>query len=73
MALTYNIEKDYFFIEGEKKGLEKGLEKGEQKLKATKKAMVSKLLIAQKLSLQEIADIADMTLSEVLKIEKELK
>ena len=74
MALTYDIEKDAFYQTGLKKGMEKGIkqgiEKGEQRgekkgmEKATTKMIIG-LLKSEKLSLQEIADIAHISLEQV--------
>lgn len=66
MALTYDIEKDAFYQTGLKKGMEKGIEKGEQRgiEKATAKMIIG-LLKSEKLSLQEIADIAHISLEQV--------
>lgn len=62
MAFTYNIEEDAFYQAGFKKGLEMGL--GE----SLKIPIVIDLLKSGKLSSQEIADIARISVERVQEI-----
>ena len=62
MGLTYNIEKDAFFKKGKERGEEKGIKK---RMKQRETDMVINLLKSAKLSTQEIAEIAGLTIGEV--------
>ena len=63
MAITYDIEKDQFYIEGKKEGKKEGRKEGE-------KEMILKMLQAGKLSLEDIADISGLSLEELKKLNK---
>ena len=70
MALTYDINKDAFYKTGLEKGLKKGkeqgLEQGERKgIEQATTRMVIGLLKSGKLSSQEIAQIAQITIEQV--------
>ena len=74
MGITYDIEKDAFFKKGEIRGIEKGIKKGIEKgeiKKATK--VVINLFKANKLSLEEIAQVAELSIEEVKRIIEKLK
>ena len=69
MALTYDIENDIRFQQGEQKGLKKGLEKGLEKKAIT----TIKNLLSSNLTHQQIADAVEVPLAFVEKIAKEMK
>ncbi len=58
MGLTYNITEDYLFQEGQK---------------SREKAMIIKMLKDKTLSVEKIAEIAEVTVDYVKQVEKELK
>ena len=62
MGITYDIEKDAFF----KSGVEKGETKKAQKV-------VINLFKANKLSLEEIAQVSELSIEEVKNIIKEIQ
>jgi hypothetical protein len=64
MALTYNLEKDIRYRQGLEAGVEKGIEKKTRNF-------IQSLLIKTKLSLQEIADIAGVSVDFVKTIKKQ--
>ncbi len=65
MALDYDIRKDLRYQQGMQKGLEKGLEE--------KDKMILAFLKIGKLSMEEIANAAEVSLDYVKKIAEELK
>ena len=66
MALDYDIRKDLRYQQGMQKGLEEGLEKKQYK-------MILAFLKLGKLSMEEIANAAEVSLDYVKKIAEELK
>ncbi|MEM7109040.1 MAG: hypothetical protein AAF519_12505, partial [Bacteroidota bacterium] len=62
MPITYNIETDYLY--------NRGIERGIEQEKAT---VIKKALIKKKLTVAEIADLADVSIDFVLSIQSELK
>ncbi len=62
MGLLYDITKDYIYQEGLTKGREE-----------EKRVIVAKMLAKQKLSVEEIADLFEITVAYVEAIAKELK
>ena len=70
MPIIYDLRKDIRFKEGKEEGLEKGLEKG-----VLQHARLSTIRSLEKgtLSVVEIAEIVDMPLTFVLKIQKKLE
>jgi len=60
MPITYDITKDELYLEG----LEKGIEKD-------KHAVILKALKSQKLTIEEIADLVDVSVDYVLKVQSE--
>ncbi len=70
MGITYDIEKDAFFKSGVEKGETIGIKKGETK-KAQK--VVINLFKANKLSLEEIAQVSELSIEEVKKIVTEIQ
>lgn len=62
--------KDNAFKEGIQKGIEEGIQKGTE---LTKAQFVKNLLSANKFSISEIANFANVTESFVRKVKKELK
>lgn len=73
MGLTYDIEKDAFYKRGIKKGIEQGVVKGKKEGKQEEKAyMVIGLLKSGKMTLQEIATLARISVAEVKKIADKL-
>lgn len=79
MALVYDIEKDPLYQQGEQKGLEiglekgieKGLEKGIEKGELRKSIQgIQKALAQQILSTAQIADVFEVSLDFVLKVQK---
>ncbi len=74
MGLLYDITKDYLYQEGLVKGEEKGLAKGrEEGAEKKQRETIAKMLAKQKLSIAEIADMLEVTVSYVESIAKELK
>jgi flagellar biosynthesis/type III secretory pathway protein FliH len=74
MALDYDIRKDLRYQQGMQKGLEEGLEKGlEEGLEKKQYKMILALLKIGKLSMEEIANAAEVSLDYVKKIAEELK
>ncbi len=73
MSITYNIEEDYCYQEGLKKGQKKGLEQGRteerQLIESEKEAGVIKLL-KMGIEEKEIADIMSVPLEFVKKVKK---
>ncbi len=69
MALTYNITEDYLYQQGVEKGIEKGVEKGE---KAKEKRLIIKMLKDKTLSLEKIAELAEVPVEYVKQIAEEL-
>ncbi len=67
MGITYDIEKDTFFQRGVEKGRKQGKLEG---IKEGKVHMVLGLLNSGKMTVQEIANLADMSVGEVQKIAK---
>ncbi len=65
MALDYDIRKDLRYQQGMEKGLEEGLEKKQDK-------MILALLKIGKLSMEDIAEAAEVSLDYVKKIAEEL-
>ncbi len=70
MGITYDIEKDTFFQRGVEKGRKQGKLEG---IKEGKVHMVLGLLNSGKMTVQEIANLADMSVAEVQKIAKQAK
>ncbi len=66
MALDYDIRKDLRYQQGMQKGLEEGLEKKQYK-------MILAFLKLGKLSMEEIANAAEVSLDYVKEIAEELK
>ena len=69
MGLTYDIEKDAFYKRGMVKGKKEGKQEGVQEEKTY---MVVGLLKSGKMSLQEIATLARISVAEVQKIADKL-
>ena len=69
MGIIYDIEQDAFFKKGEKKGEAQGIETGS---KTTKRVIAINLLRSGKLSLEEIAEVSELSLQEIKKIAQEL-
>jgi flagellar biosynthesis/type III secretory pathway protein FliH len=65
MALDYDIRKDLRYQQGMEKGLEEGLEKKQDK-------MILALLKIGKLSMEDIAEAAEVSLDYIKKIAEEL-
>ena len=61
MPITYDIETDYLY----KQGIEQGIEQKEY-------SVVKKALIKKKLTIEEIAELADVSIDFVLSIQSEL-
>ena len=81
MALDYDIRKDLRYQQGMQKGLEEGLEKGleeglekglEEGLEKKQDKMILALLKIGKLSMEEIANAAEVPLDYIKKIAEEL-
>ena len=79
MSITYDVETDYLFLQGQEKGMkigeEKGMKIGEEKakLKAQKKQILSLIKMLQKQVQPDlIADFLALEESYVLAIQKEL-
>ncbi|WP_299456143.1 hypothetical protein [uncultured Microscilla sp.] len=69
MALTYDIEKDAFYLKGVKKGKEEGLAQGVEKGRKEKTTeIVLGLIKSGKFTLSEIAQLANISLVQVQKI-----
>jgi predicted transposase YdaD len=66
MALTYNIEDDVFYQQGIEKGIAEGIEKGIEKI-------IAIMLQKKHLKLEEIADLADVSVDFVKKVQENLK
>ena len=66
MGIIYDIEKDAFFKKGEIRGMEKG------EIRKARKVVVN-LIKANKLSLEEIAEVSELSLEEVKSIAQEMK
>ncbi len=62
MGLTYNITEDYLYQEGMTKGREE-----------EKRVLIVKMLKDKTLSIEKIAEFAEVTVDYVKQIEKELK
>ena len=79
MALNYDITKDIRFQQGIEKGLVRGLEKGIEKgIEQGKTFMIrnllkSELFVNGRISYQDIAQMAQVTLPKVLQIHQQLK
>lgn len=74
MGLIYNITEDYLYREGLEKGIEKGREEGmERGVEKEKKEMVIRMLTDKTLSMEKIAQLADVTIDYVRKVAKESK
>lgn len=69
MALTYNITEDYLYQEGLAKGEEKGIEKGQ---KVKERNMIIRMLKDKTLSMEKIADLAEVPVAYVKQIAKEI-
>lgn len=61
MPITYDITKDSLYLEGMEKGLEKGLEKNKQQ-------MILKALQQGILSMEQIAELAEVEVAYVLNL-----
>lgn len=72
MALTYNLENDIRFKQGEEKGIKKGIEKGMEQGEEKKATIAVKNLLSSTLSHQQIADALEVSLEFVEKIAKEI-
>ncbi|EAY28437.1 hypothetical protein [Microscilla marina] len=70
MALTYDIEKDVFYLKGVKRGKQEGIEEG---IKKGKTEMVLGLIKSGKLTLNEIAQLAQISLEQVKKNADQIK
>ena len=69
MAITYNITEDGLYKKGLEQGREQGLEKGlEQGAQSTKQQMILKALQLGLLTVEQIAEIAEVDLSYVLRV-----
>lgn len=61
MAITFDIEQDFLFKKGQEKGIEKGIEK-----------MIVQMLKTKELSVQKIAEIAEVPVAYVMKLAEKL-
>ncbi len=66
MTLNYDVEQDFWYQEGIEKGIEKGMEKGEEKEKT---AIILRLLKSDKLTLEEIASVAEVSVDYVRQLQ----
>ncbi|EAY28436.1 hypothetical protein [Microscilla marina] len=78
MALTYDIEKDAFYLKGVKKGKEEGVKEGikkgrEEGKQEEKTALILGLLKSGKMTLQEIASLTKVTVAEIQKMADQKK
>lgn len=73
MAIHYNIETDELYLAGIEKGIEKGIEAGIEKgIEKHQHDTVLRLLKSRKLSEEEIAEFAGVSVSYVRKLKKGL-
>jgi hypothetical protein len=72
MPLVFNldIEKDPIFIDGRETGVEQGIEQG---IDIKSMTTVEKCLLSRELSVERIADLVDVSIGYVLKIQERLK
>jgi len=77
MPITYDIETDYLYNKGIEKGIEKGVEKGiqqgiEKGIEREKIIIIKKALTKKKLTIEEIADLADVSVDLVITIRSQI-
>jgi len=70
MPITYDITKDGLYLEGIEKGIEKGRKEG---ILQEKREVIVKALQNKKLTIEEIAELADVSIDFVLSIQSEKK
>ena len=69
-----DAETDYFYLKGKEKGKEEGIEEGIEKgIDLERKTVVANLLLENTFSVEKIANIANVSESFVIEIQKELK
>jgi predicted transposase YdaD len=74
MPITYDIETDYLYNKGIAKGLEKGLEKGrEEGIEKKTQVFVMNLLSETDMGIEQIAKVADVSVSLVRELKRNLK
>ena len=66
MPITYNISTDYLYNKGIEDGIAEGMEK--KNLDVVRKALSN-----QKLSVEEIAELADVSIDFVLSVQSEME
>ena len=70
MPITYDITTDGLYKEGIEQGIEQGIERGIEQGKIN---VIKKALFNKKLTIEEIADLADVSVDFVLSIQTGLK
>jgi predicted transposase/invertase (TIGR01784 family) len=78
MPIIYDSTNDYLYLKGKKEGVEEGIEKGMEKglekgMLEGKKVVIRKLLLSGKLSVSEIAELADVGEVFVEKVKVEME
>ena len=74
MPITYDITKDGLYLEGLEKGEQKGLKEGEGiGIEKSRRQITINALKLGKLSIEDIAEMAEVDLAYVLEIKKQLE
>ena len=76
MPITYDIQTDYLYQEGIQKGLQKGRQEGimEERTRTARQKISAALKLLQTgvLSVQQVAEILNLSVKQVQDIKKEL-
>ncbi len=81
MPITYDIETDYLYNKGIERGIERGIKKGVEKgiqqgiekgIEREKIIIIKKALTKKKLTIEEIADLADVSVDLVITIRSQI-
>ena len=74
MGLTYNVTEDFLYQQGIEKGIEQGIERGIEKgIEKGTKAMIVRMLNDKTLTVEKIAELAEVAVGYVRQVAKALK